>query len=152
MQDRLAHQRHQFLEQIHTSALGRVEYGRQSGIGVGAPLRAEAAHDFAMDDRWPQRTLTGIVIGRHIRPLQEDEEMRPMRAIAVEQIRPRSGEGTLEQALQPTFQKCDLPPKAGGGQCVAAMTEMDGRAEQGLHLACPLQAGPPIPQALQGRI
>src|SRR3990172_12094788 len=101
-----------------------------------------------MDDRGPQRPLTGIVIGRHIRPMQEDEEMRPMRAIAVEQISPRSGEGTLEQAIQPTFQKCDLPPKAARGHSVALVTEVNRGAEQGLHLARPAQVGTSVNQAL----
>jgi hypothetical protein len=46
---------------------------------VRAPFRAEAAHYFAMDDRWPQRTLTGVVVGRYIRPMQENEQVRPTR-------------------------------------------------------------------------
>lgn len=43
-----------------------------------------------MDDGWPQRTLTGVVVRGHIRPRQEYEAMRLRAAIAVEQIGPQS--------------------------------------------------------------
>jgi len=65
-------------------------------------------------------------------------------AVAVEQIGPQPGEGTLEQAVQPALQQRDLPPKAGGGQFVAAVIEMDRRAEQSLQLARPAQVRAPI--------
>lgn len=71
MQNRLAHQSHEFVKDILASALGGVDHGCQRGISLRAPLGAEAAHDFAMNHRGPQGPLTRIVVGRHIQAMQE---------------------------------------------------------------------------------
>jgi len=78
MQDRFAHQVHQFGEAVFAVAFGGVEHGRQRGIGLRAPLRAEAAHHFAMNDRRAQGAFAGVVIRRDIRPLEKHEQMITM--------------------------------------------------------------------------
>ena len=50
MQDWLAHQGHQFLEQIHACALSRVEYGRQGGIGVREHMVIHAFNGKTVND------------------------------------------------------------------------------------------------------
>src|SRR5947209_3120212 len=150
MQDRLAHHARQFLEDIFPSALGGVNHRRQGGIGTGPPFRAEAPHHLAMNDRWAQRSLAGVIIRRDIRAVQEHEQMLAVGAIAVQQIPSQSsGHWPFQQPVEPLLQASDLAVKAPGGQVVTLVPQMNGGPEQGLHFPGPPQAWPLVNQALQ---
>jgi len=52
-------------------------------VGLGPGWTAEAAGDFAVDDAVAQGLLRSIVSGRHIRTLQEHQQMGAVVAIAL---------------------------------------------------------------------
>ena len=150
MQNRLAHQRHQFLEDIFAVTFGRIEDGGQRRIGARSPLRAETAHDFAMDHRGAQGALADIVIRRDIGPIQEHEQMLAMGSIACQQIQSvLPSQGTVQQPIQAFLQAGALSAKALGRQRVTPMVEAAGGAEQVLQFPGPEQARPLLDQPLQ---
>ena len=63
MQDRLANQVNQFLEDILAAAFGGADHRRQGGIGARPPVGAETAEDFAMNHRRAQSAFAGVVVG-----------------------------------------------------------------------------------------
>ena len=66
------------IESVDAVQGSRIDHRSQSSIGVGAPLGAETAGDFAMDNRMPQSTLAVIIGRRDIGAIQEHKQMLPM--------------------------------------------------------------------------
>ena len=61
-------------EGIETLGPPGTEEGAQGHLGLGSPLRAGTAADFATDDQMAQAAFSGVVVWRHLRVSHEDEE------------------------------------------------------------------------------
>ena len=85
MQNRLAHQADQLLEDVFAVPFGGIQHRRQGGIYARSPLRAKTAHDLAMDYRGAQGAFLGIVIRWHVGPMQKNKQVLTMDTIAVQQ-------------------------------------------------------------------
>ena len=113
-----------------------------SSIRLSAPLGTEAAHDFAMDHRRTQGAFAGVVIGRHLVALQEDEERMAIFSIPLEYVAPNTAEPSFQQLHQMFLGDRDLSLEASLSQVLSAISQANGVAEQGLpFLALPFLTG-----------
>lgn len=77
--------------------------------------------------------------------IEKHEEVLPMGLVAgLQPGRVTPGQGARQQPVEAFSQTGGLPLEAGDRQLRAAMVEMDGGAEQGLHLLGPTQARLPL--------
>jgi hypothetical protein len=95
------HEIDQRVEDIAVLELGRFNDGGQRGIRVRAPFRAKPVGDLAMNHRGAEGPLASIVVGRDVRTMEKDEQMRPM--LPVPFLQPAGGcaaDPALEQCLE----------------------------------------------------
>src|SRR3954469_12054043 len=85
------------MEEVVATLTGSGQQRRDDGRDVGAKLGAEAASDLAMDDRRAEILLGGVVGGRDVRPVEEDEQAGPVLLVACLEAAGIGGVGLLGQ-------------------------------------------------------
>lgn len=107
-------------------------------MSISALLRTKAAHDLAMDDRIAQSPLRSVVVRRHTRNMEEDQEALAMQAIAVAQtLSLRAASSLLQEVIQFRLRLLDGLVELFGRQAVTPFPQADDGAEEALHLVSP---------------
>src|SRR5882672_292779 len=112
---------------------GGLEDGPDVGVELGAPLRAEAIGDLAVDDAGAER-LFRAVVGRRQHPVgDKDEQVLPELLDHPAQFPAlQVGRLDLEQPVELRFQLCGIDGEGGRREAVAAAADGDGLLQQQL--------------------
>ena len=105
---------------------------------MSSPSGAKAAHDLAMNDRRAYSLFAEVISWANILSMQEEKHSLSILYVASLQFLSfRVLEFPLQQPIQQAFQAPHLPEKVLVCQLLALLMQVNGQAEQALHMGRP---------------